>query len=172
MAANDFQKQLAIGQEYENAVANWLRRERDFFVYPACGGPKAGDFRGPAMVRGSSVLTLPDLLAAKNNEMTWFEVKEKERADLHRNSGNIVTGLALRHWLDYCAIKKETGSRVFIIFVHQQENEVRTAEIDNLKVLINHQYSGGKMDNGGMIFFKFHRLHYLMTVTELMRHAN
>lgn len=172
MASNGFQKQLAIGQEYEAAVANWLRRERDFLVFPVCDGPKAGEFRGPAMTRGSEILTLPDLLAAKNGVTTWFEVKEKERAVLHRISGNVVTGLPLRVWIDYCAIKKETGSRVFVIFVHQQENEVRTAEIDNLKHITNQEYDGGKMSSGGMIFFKYHRLHRLMTVTELMRHAD
>ena len=127
-----FQAQRERSKLYEIAFSDWLQRVRGYYVLPTYDYSGLANNKAPRLMCLDSGLVIPDLLAAGNGVFQWFEIKLKEKADLHRKSGNLVTGLPYRHWLDYQRVKQVTGSLVWIVFIHETENVICAGEIDNM----------------------------------------
>lgn len=156
-----FEDQLAFGREIEKAVGAWLmkRGQRILPVYDYSGLAEGKAPKFTAAVQSDS-LVLPDLLGAKNGKSTWFEVKFKDRADFTRKTARFETGISKRLWEHYQKVEAESGSPVWLIFAHKQEDELRGDAIAALKETAR-IYDGGKMGHAGMVFFDYRALRFL-----------
>jgi|LSQX01.1.fsa_nt_gb hypothetical protein len=159
--------QLQRSYVYEVAFSNLLMRLHGYSVLLASEFNKSG----APMLRGfADSLILPDVLAFHFNahKAAWFDVKLRRRADLYRKGGYLVTGFPLREFEDYERVKALTGFPVWIVFAHEEENSVCTAEIDELgTTLYSHTHAANTMDRGGTIFFRFEQLRYRFTLDYL-----
>lgn len=167
-----FKAQYSRSNVYEFALAHYLEN-RSWFVNYQFDATGRNDDHAP-MLYGpeSKTLITPDLWGCKAGRAQWFEVKLKEHADYNRKYARTVTGFALRHYLDYCAIRKESGLPVHVIFVHEREQIVYTAELADLGgKYFSHIHEGTEMDRGGTVFFKFDELPRLMTLADLNKYA-
>jgi hypothetical protein len=161
----DFQKELARSREYEVAFSRWLECERGFYTLPVfdCSGPH--NKTAPALYGDNRRLVAPDIMACKNGTWSFFEIKLKERADLHRITGDYVTGLPLRNWQHYMEIQRVTRTPVWIVFVHLREQEVLADDITMMSS--HHIHHESTMDNGGTVFFRYSDLRRLMRLERL-----
>jgi hypothetical protein len=165
-----FQTQLARGRLYEVVVARWLQVARGYTTVPVFDYVGRRHGCGPRLVAPRSDgqlvrLIAPDILAFKAGLWTWFEVKLKGRAPLHRISGTRVTGLPQRHWQNYHTVRQLTHSAVWLIFVQLHEQEVVAGEIGGL---IPHNINPAlTMDGDGMVFFQYDQLRRLMSLDAL-----
>ena len=168
-AQSKFQQELARGRAYEVAVTRWLQ-DCGYYTLPVFDFNGLGDGFAPHLdglqADGTPVqLIAPDILACKDGVWTWFEVKLKEQADLHRVSSTLVTGLPLRNWEHYQAVQQATRTSVLIVFVHLAEGEVRAGNISAMTP--HHIHSGSTMDRGGTIFFTYTTLKRVLWLKDL-----
>ncbi len=167
MIPQQFAAQRKRSKVYEIAFSQWLQ-QRGYYILPAYDYSGWQDAKAPKLQCGTAGLVMPDLLACKDGKMQWFEVKLKDRADLHRKSGALCTGFAYRHYCDYLEVAYITGIPIWMVFIHEQENVVLTCEIGDCFTKLNHIYVGDKMDKcGGTIFLRYHELTYVMPTTFL-----
>jgi hypothetical protein len=149
------------GRAAEIAVSQWLQR-RGWAVLPAYDYSGRDADKAPRMESTERPLVVPDLLAARKGATAWFEVKRKTHADLTRMTGRLETGIAWRLWDHYHDVRVRTGLPVWVVFVHDKEDELRACEIGEAEFAeCNHGrsgrtirfYGGDKMDRNGMVFF-------------------
>lgn len=166
---NGFEAELARSRVYELAFSRWLQVRGGYYTLPAF------DFNGiikkhaPSLSSSGEVLSVPDILTYREGKWTWFEVKLKECAPLHRKSNTYVTGLPLRNWQDYLRIREVTAAMVWIVFIHLKEQEIVTGEIGDMSTHnIDHKAT---MDNGGTVFFQYNKLHRLMSLERLTEYT-
>lgn len=168
MAINDyFEAKLAESRKYEVALSNWLQA-RDFWILPTYDYSGLADDKAPRLLKLDRGLIVPDLLAAKDGRFQWFEVKLKSCAALYRKTNTWQTGIPRRHYLHYRELKLATGALIWIVFIHRQENQVRCGEIGQMRVSQTDERN--VMSRGGMTFFAWNELKYLMTFTELNKY--
>lgn len=160
-----FEKQRERGKVYELAFATWLQLQRDYYVLPTYDYSGLANNKPPKLISKVKGLVIPDLLAYKEGDGAWFEIKLKTEAVLHRKTQTIVTGLPYRHWLDYQQVHTVTGLPIWIVFIHENEQIVKTCDIN--KAPISHIFEGDKMDRGGTIFFAFEKLITLISLPRL-----
>lgn len=108
----------------------------------------------------------------------WLEVKRKSKADYTVTKGRYETGIPLRLWNDYLDVQHETGLDVWIMFVHEQEDEVRGQRITYLN---NGECNHGKYSHdsirresnsdrmGRMVFFCWECLKHIACTSEVLR---
>lgn len=166
MAANDiFETKLAESRQYEIALSRWLQKARDYYVLPTYDYSGLADNKAPRMAGYKTNLIVPDLLAAKDGRFVWFEVKLKTAAALYRKTNTWQTGIPLRHYHHYTELQLLTGALIWLVFIHKQEKEVRIGELSTLRVSqVDHR---NVMSYGGMAFFAWPELKYLMPFSEL-----
>jgi len=169
--AMSFEDRLEHARRVEQDVAAWLMR-RNWLVLPVYDYSGQQDDKAPKLqaARRRDSLVAPDLLAARGGAHLWFEVKWKAAATLHRKTDTLETGLNLRHWRDYVAIKRESGADVWIVFVHEAEAEIRAAEVSQLARSAR-IYDGAKMGRGGMVFFPYRQIKRLCSTRDVLRGA-
>ena len=122
---SEFSTVLKFGQEGENLIANWLRN-RGWNVLPVYE-KEGGDYKGPRLFTPTDGLIAPDLWAIREAqgtwkmELTWIEAKHKAGFDYHRITGDLVTGIDERHYLDYLKIADLTRKSMdfFILFLQR-----------------------------------------------------
>jgi hypothetical protein len=165
MTLSNFEIERERGREYEVAFSRWLQHERGYHTLPAFDFSGLANDTAPHFEHKDEWLVVPDILACKDGSFIWFELKLKDRADLHRITQTRVTGLPLRHWQHYQATKELTCLPVWIVFVHLEEGEVRAEEIGSMET--HHIYREDKMSNGGMVFFEYARLRCIATLDAL-----
>jgi hypothetical protein len=129
-----FQLALQSAREVEKIVARWLQR-RGWLVLPVYDYSGLGDGKAPKLQGDGVSLVTPDLLAARDGSTKWFEVKHKTRADWTRITGRLETGIDLRLWNHYVRVRASTGCEVWIVFVHEHEDEIRAGEIGALDAI-------------------------------------
>lgn len=164
-----FQTELARGRVWEMAFSRWLEAERGYYTLPifdlASNRQKA-----PSLYRQDEAWTTPDIMACKDGVWSWFEIKLKDYAPLHRISGTYVTGLPLRNWQHYLHIRQVTSTPVWLIFIHLKERAVVGGEIASLSTHnIDHTAT---MNNGGAVFFAYNALTRLMPLDKLEQYTN
>lgn len=139
---DQFQASLAKARKIERAVAAWLMSKgaRILPVYDYSG---LGEGKAPKLqaFSASDSLVTPDLLVARRGCMSWCEVKWKTSAFHFRKTNEFETGIDLRLWNQYQRVKKITGCRVFLVFVHEAEDTVTCDEIGLLDSLPNKRVS-------------------------------
>jgi len=166
---DEFQRKLALGREFEKLIAAWLKsrgwRILPVYDYSGLGEDKAPKLEGAAPTPS---LIVPDLLTARMGELKWVEVKYKTKADWTRKTSRLETGINLRLWKHYVEVQAVTGVPVWIMFVHEHEQEVRGESIDQLRQDFR-VYDGNKMGRGGMVFFAYDELKRLTNLPELRR---
>lgn len=162
-----FEDNLAFAREIEKAVGAWLmsRGQRILPVYDYCGLAEGKPPKFTAAVQSES-LVLPDLLGAKDGNSTWFEVKFKDRADFTRKTARLETGISRRLWEHYRKVEAESGSPVWLIFAHKQEDELRGDAIAALTETAR-VYDGDKMGPAGMVFFDYLALKLLAKLSSV-----
>lgn len=168
-AQSKFQQELARGRTYEVAVSRWLQ-DCGYYTLPVFDFTGLGREFAPHIdgIRADGTLErliVPDVLACKDGVWTWFEVKLKNRADLHRASNTLVTGLPLRNWDHYRAVQKVTLTSVLIIFIHLSEGEVLAGNINAMTP--HHIHPDSTMDHGGTVFFTYATLKRVLLLRDL-----
>lgn len=179
---NDFERKLAWGGQAERALSLWLQQQ-GWYVLPTYDYSGLDNNKAPKL-EGSSPnrsLVIPDLLAAQFSKGTvWLEVKRKSKADWTHQTGRRETGIPLRLWNDYLDVQHETRLDVWVLFVHEQEDEVRGQRITYLN---NGDCSHGKYGHqptrresrsdrmGRMVFFCWDCLKHIACTSDVLRLA-
>jgi len=164
MSAAEFKAAVEKARVYERGLADWLGRKgwHVLPVYDFCG---LAEDKAPKLQTDGSGLVLPDLLVCRDGRACWLELKQKQRATLHRMSGVLETGISLRLWGQYRAVKAVSGLQVWLVFAHVEEDEVLAQEIDMLEPRI---YDGPRMGRGGMAFFDVSTLIHVCRLSSCM----
>lgn len=156
----DFQASLRLGEKHELCVAAWLHA-RGWTIH----GMACRDWHPRAIpVLRSADHTYPDLLVERYTIRRWIDVKSKRRADWYRIGQRYVTGFPVRHWVRYWDVQQQTGIPVWIMFLHQQDDEALSASLETLSRCISH--TAPQM--GGMIFFRRDDIPRLASYREIM----
>lgn len=149
-----FEAMLQHGEHYEHLLAKLLERRGFRVLGEARFNWKTNGVRDSRTLRATHLY--PDLLVERNGRARWIDAKFKTHADLYRRTQTLVTGIPMRHWLYYKEIALKTATPVAIAFLHQQENEIRSAYLTDLERCISHQ--SDKMSRHGMIFFVYNQI--------------
>jgi len=155
-----FEQKLAAGRVVEEHVAAYMRK-RGWWVVPSYEFSGKENDHAPKMVAppGWRDLVLPDLQGFKDRRLVWLEVKSKTCCTLHHISNDLpVTGIAKRLYLHYQQVEIETGGTVYLLFVHEKENEIRGDALTCLRTYEHHDWPDDDMDRGGTIFWEFSRI--------------
>jgi hypothetical protein len=165
---DEFRRKLALGNRFEVMVAAWLKSRR-FYLLPVYDYSGLGANKAPKLEAQTPYgsLVLPDLLVARDGGVKFVEVKYKDRADWTRITQRFETGINLRLWLHYRKVQVVSGIPVWLMFVHQQEDEIRGGWIDDLAALKPRKYEGQKMGRSGMVFFPWDGLKRQATLSEI-----
>lgn len=113
---SSFDRTLAFGQIGESHISKWLQG-RGHSVFPAYE-KEINTGKGPQLFSSDGNRVLPDLLAFKDGKAQWFEVKHKTCFTWHRLTGRWVTGIDLRHYLEYQEVAEKTRLPVWLMFYH------------------------------------------------------
>lgn len=120
MKSRTFQQSLQHGMVGESFIARWLISRGDI-ILPAY--EKIFDTgKGPQLFAKGRKLIAPDLLsinpARSAMPTVWFECKTKSVFSWYRMGQSWVTGIDLRHYEDYLAVRDITHMPVFLLFLH------------------------------------------------------
>lgn len=110
-----FAENLEFGQLGESVIARWLR-SRGSSVLPAY--EKEFDTgKGPRLFTPHGQLVTPDLFVFPSR--TFIEAKHKTVFTWYHRSGGWQTGIDGDHFHDYLKVQDETGSPVWLMFLHR-----------------------------------------------------
>jgi uncharacterized protein YodC (DUF2158 family) len=158
-----FAASLATGRVAESAIARWLM-VRGFAVLPVYEKAEQ-EYKGPQLFSCAGAFIAPDMLALKAGGPTLFvEAKSKSGFTWSRRYQRFETGIDLKHYLDYQAVRCQTGLPLWVLFL-QKGGAVKDAppdkptsprglfgnEIGRLMARESHRHDGwGK---GGMVYW-------------------
>jgi hypothetical protein len=169
----DFEASVAEARKYEEALSTWLQRQYGYYVLPTYDYSGLGDSKAPKLYKCESGLVIPDLFACRGGSSLWMECKWKTRADWHRKTQRLATGISKRHFEHYIKVEEVSGVKVYIAFLHVEEDEIRIAPLSKLKDSINHEYDGKKMGRAGMVFWRYDALILKGRLSEIgVHHTN
>ena len=116
-----FTEELERGLAGEAAIATWLRG-REWYVLPAYENIISHG-KGPRLYAPKRELIAPDFLVFRGDKCFWIEAKRKTAFAWHRVASiaepGWVTGIDLRHYVDYCRVDDETPYPVWLLFLHE-----------------------------------------------------
>lgn len=149
---------VARARIIEMAVAAWLM-SRGWRVLPVYDYTGLKEDKAPKLQAAdiAEALVMPDLFVARQGAAHFVEVKWKQHADWTRITRRLETGISLRLWNHYQRVQQETGLAVWILFVHDDESEIRGATLDRLAPMMR-RYDGPKMGRDGMAFFPWNEI--------------
>lgn len=163
----------ATADQAELDCTDYLRA-LGWFVLPVANYSKNG---APILRGEASALVQPDTIAMRKGEMRAFECKWKQKAIPRRNFGGRpytgVDGDCYRRYRDYEA---ESGHTVTLVFLHENENEVRCATLwdldrnahDSRIDCTQEQYPASK---GGMRNYWYDEIPLWVSYGEMKRHV-
>lgn len=110
-----FEDALAWGEEGEKEVADY------FIGKGACVVPlyQFHTTGAPFMLERVNKHILPDLMCWQDGKSYFVESKRKNR--WVRFDGNMETGFNYHHYKHYCAVQEKTGVKVYVYFLHENE---------------------------------------------------
>ena len=165
------------GREAEMAVSKWLQ-DLGWHVLPAYDYAGQGERKAPRFEGRGDDLVVPDLMAGKDGRGRWFEIKRKRHADYTYLTGREETGIHLRLMRHYQRVSEVSGLAVVLVFVHEEEDEVRIGSLGSLttqdcphvepSIPTMRLYTGYRMGMGGMAFFCWQCLTVVARTSELM----
>lgn len=114
-----FRESLAIGKVGESQIAKGFLG-KGYCVLPVYE-KEVQEFKGPVlfMPEGQQAIA-PDMLVMKNEKVMWIEAKHKSASSWHRKTGRWVTGIDIRHYLDYLEIQKLISLPIWLMFLHKE----------------------------------------------------
>ena len=120
LASTAFERQLAFGQIAETQIAMWVI-SRGNLVLPIYDVEiKTG--KGPRLFGGDNKeLVAPDLLVMSSGGVYWLEAKHKTVFSWYRKDRRWVTGIDIRHYLDYRKVAQQSPWEVWLLFLHRTE---------------------------------------------------
>lgn len=159
VASARFQEALDWGAEAERYVRKLLR-SRGWWVIDTAKAADEGSAPLLAGPSGERSIVLPDLHCFRDGKARAFEVKRKKRAvPWDKGGGRRETGIDLRSYQDYLAYEQKSGTDVCLVFVHDEEREVRG---DLLSILdstaSSHIDDKSRYGKGGMIYWQYDRI--------------
>jgi len=165
--SESFERQLQRGRVVEEQVADWLMGQGRM-VLPVYEYSGLGDGKAPKLlaIPSSASLVVPDLLVVAKGKTLWIEVKYKSHADFTHITQRRETGISQRLWGHYQRVQTVTGLPVWILFVHEKEDELRAGALTELNQN-KRAYNGGKMGGAGMYFFPYNELRCLGHYSDL-----
>lgn len=110
----NFQQSLKHGQIGEGIIAGWLK-ERGQNVLPVYE-KQIDTGKGPQFFMPTGSIVAPDMFVFPS--MHWVEAKHKTVFTWHRLTRRWVTGIDLRHYLEYQEVAKASKRPVWLMFLH------------------------------------------------------
>lgn len=170
-----FEQKLKVGKIGESQIAKWFQG-RGYNILPVYE-KEINEGKGPTLfLAEGGNLICPDMLAFKRDKIFWIEAKHKNAFSWHRITQRWVTGIDLRHYLDYLEVA-ECGWPVWLLFLHRDGVAKDTPqgltsptglfgeEILKLKNIENHRSENwGKV---GMVYWSHSRLKKLASLDAL-----
>lgn len=173
MQAVTFQQTLETGKVGESRISRWLRG-RGFYVLPVYE-IEISTGKGPRVFAPTREIVAPDMLAFRDDKTMWIEAKHKTAFSWHRITQRWVTGIDLRHYLEYCEIDDKTPFRVWIMFLHsggQAKDSPANSpaglfgnSLDYLRQHENHR--SDKWGTSGMVYWCVDNLKKLADISEV-----
>jgi len=158
----DFKRSREIGRVAEDRVAAWLETLGLSTLRSYLAG---GEDKAPRLQTPQGTRIVPDLLGFDPHDQRWFEVKWKQSCTSHFKSGTMQTGFDARHHTDYLAVQATTGIEVVVLFLHEEENEVRGGALDVIDALA---YSHTAAIHGKPVrFYRWHDLQRFAKLSDL-----
>ena len=110
-----FEEQLQYGKEGEKEIALYLLN-KGCSILPLY---QFNDELAPKIFTANEIITSPDLTVFKEEKCFFIEVKRKKQ---WVRFGEIVeTGCNYRHYAEYKKVSRFTGIKLFLIFLHENE---------------------------------------------------
>lgn len=165
---NQFSIKLAQGQAGENAIANWFK-SKGFDVLPVYE-KIINTGKGPQIYTSQNTsLIAPDLLCFKEGKPIFVEAKRKSGFTWYRKTQDWVTGIDLRHYLEYIQVLNKTKIPVYLCFIQEGQNTkdssfAKTAQptglfANDLSYLIkNENHRSEKWGKSGMVYWSSNHL--------------
>ena len=113
----EWQTQLAFGQEGEHIVASLLIASGSYTILPLYQFLSCSF--APQIYTASGSLTSPDLVAMKSGKVMFVECKRKRR--WIRWNERVETGLNRKHFQAYLELSQVTGIPLFLFFIHEEQ---------------------------------------------------
>lgn len=131
--SDEFDRQRARSKRVEQAVAKWLCA-RGWLILPTYDFSGDGDQKAPKLQanRAGDALIVPDLLGFQKGRRLWWEIKLKTEASWTHITQRMETGCDVRHFVHYRKVQAESGAPVWLVFVHESQDEVLAATLDEL----------------------------------------
>jgi len=162
-----FDKNLEFGQAGEGKIAEWFIN-RGFSVLPIYE-KIINTGKGPRLFVPEGKLIAPDMLVFRGTDALWIEAKHKMAFTLHRITNKWVTGIDLRHYVDYLMIDDNTAWPVWLLFL-QEGGQAKDSPIESPKGLYgnklsylrqNENHRSEKWGKSGMVYWAIDKLKLL-----------
>jgi hypothetical protein len=170
-SSNEYQQGLAG----ETAISRWLRK-RGNYVLPIYE-KIIDDGKGPRLFAPDGALVAPDVLIFKGANILWVEAKHKSGFSWNRVRQELVTGIDLRHYLQYLKIVDNLSVPLWLFFLHSGaptkdcpfENTpsgLFAEDINNLRH--NESHRSEKWGRTGMVYWSIKSLKKLAEYKEVL----
>lgn len=117
-----FNQQLSVGKVGESVIKQWLN-SIGFSVLPVYEKMDS-EYKGPQLFTPTGGQIAPDMFVFRGEKCMWIEAKHKSAFSWHRITGRWVTGIDLRHYLDYCKIDDDSPFPVWLLFLQRSGQAV------------------------------------------------
>lgn len=170
---NDFQINLIMGQAGESSIARWLRA-RGCTVLPVYE-KIIDNGKGPHLFLPGRTLVAPDLFVFKGSDAFWMEAKHKTAFSWYRIGARWVTGIDIRHYLQYLEVDRCTPWPVWLLFLHQG-GQAKDSPADSPSGLFgntlefladNESHRSDKWGKSGMVYWAYSDLKLLATLEQV-----
>ena len=113
-----FYDNLEQGKAGESYISKWAICVKKYSMLPVYE-KIIDDGKGPQLFTPDESLVAPDFLAFTKSDVIWIEAKHKEAFTWWRKGQVFETGIDLRHYLDYIKVSKNSGKKVWLLFLHR-----------------------------------------------------
>ena len=168
-----FEEQLKIGQLGESLIAKWLIK-KEWSVLPVYE-KELDTGKGPRLFTPGGEIIAADMLIYKANDAIWIEAKHKDAFTWHRITKRWVTGIDLKHYLDYCKVDEISPWPVWLLFL-QRGGQAKDSPPDSpsglfgntlkhLQAHENHRFED--FGHGGMVYWAHGALRKLAELEDI-----
>ena len=157
----DFKKQLAVGEEGEEEVANFLIEKCNFAVLPLY---QFISKKTPGIFYNSYNFICPDLTCFRDGKVIFVDAKRKSR--WVNFTGKLETGFNLNHFREYKKLQEKVNIPVFIVFNHHDKEPTGLffTYIDNYSRIWDGTYNGSQKFQP-LVFYNYKDLKSLEKIT-------
>lgn len=161
-----FSNRLAKGERYEVALEAWLRCLNYRICATAHDNWKCAVTAPHYALVQHATYAFPDLLVQRpDGAYRWVECKYKKRAVQDIQTGIWLTGFQTAHERVYKAVQHRTSVTVCVVFLHERENAVIVATLDELQEALVKRVDHEHM--GEMTFFNYNALRKWCSAEEI-----